>query len=256
MLQFENLCAGYAGRECLHNLSTPVSSGLLTAVIGPNGCGKSTLMKCAAGILKPLSGLVLLNQQNAHALASRERARLLSYMPQSRVIPDITVRQLAAHGRYPHLHWGERLQNTDFKIIGDALERTGLTALADRAVSELSGGERQKAYLAMMLTQQSPVMLLDEPTTYLDLSAQFALMNLLKSLCREGRSTLVVLHDLSLALQYADHILLMQRGCLVASGTPETIMTTGMIESVFNIHVSRTAGGQYVFSPAHKEEQS
>jgi ABC-type cobalamin/Fe3+-siderophores transport system ATPase subunit len=248
MLRFENVCAGYDGLERLHRVTAAIPSGGLTAVIGPNGCGKSTLIKCAAGILKPSGGSALLDGRSIRSIPEKERARLISYMPQSRVVPDISVRQLAAYGRYPRLKWGQNLSAADRGIIEAALRRTGLTAYAQRSVSRLSGGERQRAYIAMMLAQQTSVMLLDEPTAYLDLSAQFSLMELLAELCREGRSAVVVLHDLALALEYADNVLLMQDGRLVAQGRPEEVYAAGVIGSVFDIGVRRLSDGKYVFT--------
>lgn len=248
MLQFDNLCAGYDGVERLHGISARLRPGRLTAIIGPNGCGKSTLLKCAAGLLKPICGAVLLEGRGLASIPERERARRISYMPQSRLTPELTVRQLAAHGRYPHLRWGQSLSPADREIIDGALRRTELPGLADRPVGSLSGGERQRAYLAMMLAQQTPVMLLDEPTTYLDLSAQFSLMELLRGLCREGRCAAVVLHDLALALEYADEVLLMEAGRLAIQGTPAEVHASGALERVFGVEV-RVPDGHYVFSP-------
>lgn len=255
MLQFENLCAGYDHLERLHQVSADIRPGMLTAVIGPNGCGKSTLIKCLAGLLKPSAGSIRLDGRDFREIPEKERAKYVSYMPQSRIAPDISVRQLVIHGRYPHLKWGQNLSRADREIVSRALERTGMQPFAQRSVSRLSGGERQRAYLAMMLAQQTPVMLLDEPTTYLDLSSQFSLMELLRSLCREGHSAVAVLHDLALALEYADRILLMQDGRLVAEGTPDTVFCTGKIQEVFNIDIFRFDGNKYIFSQ-HRQEVS
>lgn len=255
MLQFDRLCAGYEGLERLHQVSADLAPGQLTAVIGPNGCGKSTLMKCMAGLLKPSAGALRLDGRDFHAIPEKERARYVSYMPQSRITPDISVRQLVTHGRYPHLRWGQNLTKADREIVDRALERTELMPYAGRSVSRLSGGERQRAYLAMMLAQQTPVMLLDEPTTYLDLSSQFALMVLLKELCGEGRSIVTVLHDLSLALEYADRILLMQDGRLVIDGTPKDVFLSGKMQTVFGIDITQTDTDRYIFAPAQKEKE-
>ena len=248
MLRFNNLCAGYDRTERLHSLTASVCTGRLTAVIGPNGCGKSTLLKCLAGLLKPSDGMIFLDNHPLHCLPERERAKLISYLPQSRAIPEISVRQLVSHGRYPHLRWGQNLSPSDHEIIGRALARTELLPCADRAVSQLSGGERQRAYLAMMLAQQTPAMLLDEPTTYLDLSAQFSLMDLMRDLCSEGRCAVVVLHDLALALEYADDVLLMQNGRLIAQGSPDEIYRSGALANVFGIDAVRLENGKYLFS--------
>ena len=252
MLEFRELRAAYDGVETLHGVSAHLAPGKLTAIIGPNGCGKSTLMKCAVGPMKPSGGEILLNGQPLSVIPEKERARHLSYMPQSRIAPDISVRHLVTHGRYPHLKWGQSLRREDREIVQAAIERVKLGALVNRPVSRLSGGERQRAYLAMMLAQQTAVMLLDEPTAYLDLSSQFALMELLRALCREGRSVILVLHELSLALEYTDSLLLMERGRLVAAGSPEEVYRTGQIQRVFSIDVRRTSDNKYLF---YREKQ-
>ena len=253
MLEFRELRAAYDGVETLHGVSAHLAPGKLTAIIGPNGCGKSTLMKCAVGLMKPSGGEILLNGQPLSVIPEKERARHLSYMPQSRIAPDISVRHLVTHGRYPHLKWGQSLRREDREIVQAAIERVKLGALVNRPVSRLSGGERQRAYLSMMLAQQTAVMLLDEPTAYLDLSSQFALMELLRALCREGRSVILVLHELSLALEYTDSLLLMERGRLVAAGSPEEVYRTGQIQRVFSIDVRRTSDNKYLFYTEKQE---
>lgn len=253
MLEFKNLRAGYDGTEKLHGISAKLEPCKLTAIIGPNGCGKSTLLKCAAGLLKPAEGEILLNNKNLQSIPEKERGKYISYMPQSRIAPDISVKQLVTHGRYPHLKWGQSLRREDRDIIEAAIERVKLTKLAKKPVSRLSGGERQRAYLAMMLAQETPVMLLDEPTTYLDLSSQFALMELLQELRSEGRCIAVVLHDLALALECTDAILLMQRGDLVSSGTPDVIYQSGRIQGVFNIGIKQSDDQKYIFYANRQE---
>ena len=253
MLEFRELRAAYDGVETLHGVSAHLAPGKLTAIIGPNGCGKSTLMKCAVGLMKPSGGEILLNGQPLSVIPEKERARHLSYMPQSRIAPDISVRHLVTHGRYPHLKWGQSLRREDREIVQAAIERVKLGALVNRPVSRLSGGERQRAYLAMMLAQQTAVMLLDEPTAYLDLSSQFALMELLRALCGEGRSVILVLHELSLALEYTDSLLLMERGRLVAAGSPEEVYRSGQIQRVFSIDVRRTSDNKYLFYTEKQE---
>lgn len=253
MLQMKNLCAAYDHVERLHAISADIPADRLTVVIGPNGCGKSTLMKCLAGLLRVSGGTIGLDGCDFQDISEKQRARLVSYMPQSRITPEISVRQLVCHGRYPHLKWGQNLSSKDREIIDRALERTDMLRYAQRSVSQLSGGERQRAYLAMMLAQQTPVMLLDEPTTYLDLSAQFSLMELLRELCGEGHCAVAVLHDLALALEYADWILLMQDGRIVARGTPNEVFLSGNIQEVFNVNVERLDTGKYVFFRERRE---
>ena len=254
MLHFENLRAGYDGVERLHGITFDLREGALTAIIGPNGCGKSTLLKCAAKLLEPSGGSILLDGQPLNALSEKERARSVSYMPQSRIVPDTSVRHLVTHGRYPHLQWGRSLRREDREIVDAVLRRTGLADYARRNVRVLSGGERQRAYLAMMLAQQTPVMLLDEPGTYLDLSHQFQLMQLMKELCREGRAVAIVMHDLALALEFADEILLLHEGKCVACGTPAEVYRTGAIQDVFGIQIKCVADHKYIFYPREQEE--
>lgn len=252
MIRIDGLRAGYDRHEKLHGLTTDIPAGRLTALVGPNGCGKTTLLRCIAGLMRPVSGEIWLDDARLSAFSDRERARRIAYMPQNRSVPEITVRQLAAHGRYPHLRWGGSLSEKDEEIIRLAMDRTGTAQHADRPLTELSGGERQNAYLAMMLAQQADIMLLDEPTTYLDLNAQFRLMRLLRGLSGEGKTVAAVLHDLPLAMEYADHVLLMQEGKVVASGTPEQVCDSGALDSVFGVETLRTADGGVRFIEIRK----
>lgn len=256
MLELKKICAGYAGAAKLHGLNAKLERGKFIAVIGPNGSGKSTLMKCAAGLLKPMSGEILLEGTPLRAIPDKARARSIAYMPQSRIAPEISVRQLAAHGRYPHLKWGQNLRESDEAIIDAAIDRTRLKHCERQMVNKLSGGERQRAYLAMMLAQQTPILLLDEPTAYLDLSSQFALMKLLRELCREGRGVALVLHDIGLALEYADEILLLDRGALIAAGSPDAIYASGKIQSAFGVEIRQTEDHKYVFDAIKGERKA
>jgi len=241
MIRFEHLCAGYDGVEMLHDIGLCVPEDKFTALIGPNGCGKSTLIKAAAGILKPLSGTITLNGADIYTMPPKALAKVLSYMPQSRPVPEMTVGQLVAHGRYPHLKWGRSLQAEDKRIIRSAMEMTDTLPFASKRLDRLSGGERQRAYLAMMLAQQAPVMLLDEPATYLDLKAQFDMLALIRRLAAGGSTVLAVMHDITHALEYADHILLMDSGRITFSGAPDRLLVSGMLESAFGIRIERSA---------------
>ena len=246
LLALEDLRAGYDGEEKLHGISAAFRAGQLSIVIGRNGCGKSTLLKCAAGQLRPMSGSILLEGRPIDTLHRLERARSVAYMPQSRLVPEIPVRQLVMHSRYPHLAWGQRPRPEDRRIAREALERVGLGDMASRCVHQLSGGERQRAYIAMMLSQQARIMLLDEPTIYLDLSGQFELMDLLRQLAASGVCVVAVLHDLSLAMRYADQILMMNEGERITQGTPDEVYASGCLESCFGIRVKRLEG-HYLF---------
>lgn len=255
MIRYEALCAGYDGMETLHELTFEIPKNRITALIGPNGCGKSTLIKATAGIIRTMSGAIYLDGQAQSDIGRRDTATRIAYMPQSRPAPSITVRQLVSHGRYPHLKWGHSMSAADREIVEEAMVRTDTLKFARRTLVQLSGGERQRAYLAMMLAQQTPVMLLDEPTTYLDLNGQFAMMDLLTHLRDSGRTIAIVLHDLALALEYCDCAALMQDGRLVQFGTPEDIFNSGALAEVFQIHVERTPGDRYLFSPARRNTQ-
>ena len=249
MIRSERLCAGYDGAETLHDIGFTAPDGKLTALIGPNGSGKSTLLKACAGILKPTSGSVSVEGQDIRDLAPRALAKLLAYMPQSRPVPEMTVQQLTAHGRYPHLKWGRSLSETDRAIIRRSLEMTGTLPIQNKRLDRISGGERQRAYLSMMLAQEAPVMLLDEPAAYLDLKAQFDMLALLRQLAEAGRTILIVMHDLPLALDCCDHIILMDAGRVAASGTPDEVLSTGLIGRVFDIRIDN---GGLRFRPAGK----
>ena len=235
MIRFEHLYAGYDGSEVLKDVSLTIPSGGLTVLIGPNGCGKTTLLKVCAGILRPKSGSISVLGVNPGSISPRALAKSVSYLPQTRPIPEMTVLQLAVHGRYPHIRWGSALSESDRDIVRRALETAGAIGFQDKRLDRLSGGERQRAYLAMMLSQQTPVMLMDEPSAYLDLKAQFDLLALIRNLAAEGRTVLAVLHDLALAFEYADRIVLMDKGRIIKTGTPDEILASGLLESVFGI---------------------
>lgn len=254
MLEIENLHAGYDRAERLHGVSARFRPGTLTAIIGPNGCGKTTLLKCAAGLLKPWSGEIRLDGENYARMEPREVARRAAYMPQSRVAPGISVRRLAEHGRYPYLRFGHDLSAEDRRIVSEALRRAGMEDKSASAVSRLSGGERQRAYIAMMLAQEAKLLLLDEPTTYLDPAAQFMVMELLSALAREGRAVAAVLHDLPLAMRYADRVLLMRGGEIALDGTPEELFRSGLLDEVFGIRARKIDDETFVFTKKEDSE--
>ncbi len=252
MLEAERLCAGYDGTERIHNVTLSLERGRLTAIVGPNGSGKSTLLRALAGLIRPMSGRVLLAGQDAGKLSPRERAKLLSFLPQQRPAPEMTVYQLAAHGRYPHMGMRRALSRADREIIGAALKRAKADFFRDTLVTQLSGGERQRAYLAMRLSQDAPCALLDEPAASLDPSAQFELMALLRSLAGEGRAVALVSHDLPLAMQFCDELLVMRGGCLAARLSPGQTGVTTVLEDVFGVRLVQAGNGVYAMGA--KEE--
>lgn len=218
MMEFRHITSGYPGRTVLSDVSLTVPRGKITALIGPNGCGKSTLLNTAGGLIKPSAGEILLDGRPLPSYKRRELARLMALLPQSRELPRLTVERLAAFGRYPH---GD-MQSAKGQIE-ESLRRTGAWELRHRELRELSGGERQRAYIAMALCQDSGLLLLDEPTTYLDIGQKNQVMELVRDLNVQGRTILAVLHDLPLAFMYSDYVALMESGKLTAFGTPDEV---------------------------------
>jgi iron complex transport system ATP-binding protein len=209
MLEIKNVTAGYPGRPVLQDISLTVPRGAVTVIAGPNGCGKSTLLKALAGIL-PAAGSVTLDGGELLTMSGRERARKVAFLPQNRQIPEITVKNLVLHGRFPYLSYPRRYRQQDREVARAAMERLGIAQLASEPLSTLSGGQRQRVYIAMALAQETEYILLDEPTTYLDMGSGFALMDILKELAEGGKGIVAVLHDLPLALEYAHRFNLIQ----------------------------------------------
>jgi iron complex transport system ATP-binding protein len=235
-LRAEGLDLGHDGRLVCAGLTLDLPPAALTAVIGPNGCGKSTLLRGLARLLPARAGRVLLDGRDIHALPTREVARRLGLLPQTLVPPEgITVEALVARGRYPHRGAFRPWTAADAAAVAGAMAATAVDKLAARPVETLSGGQRQRAWLAMVLAQETPLLLLDEPTTFLDIAHQVELLALLRRLAAAGRGVLAVLHDLNQACRYADHLLVMQGGRLLAAGPPSAVVTPGLIEAVFGL---------------------
>ena len=242
-LRAEGLHLGYDGRPVVTGLDLAVPPGRVTAIVGANACGKSTLLRALARLLAPREGAVRLDGRALHSIPTRELAQQLGILPQSPVAPEgLTVIDLVNRGRSPHQTWWRQWTKADEQAVHDALEATGTTDLADRAVDELSGGQRQRAWIAMAVAQGTPVLLLDEPTTYLDLAHQIDVLDLVTDLNRrEGRTVVMVLHDLNQACRYADHVIAMKAGRIVAEGAPEDVITATTVEDVFGLRCQVTA---------------
>jgi len=228
---------GYDGRTVIDGLDLALPVGRITAIVGPNACGKSTLLKGIAR-LHPLSGgRVLLGDRDVAAMSRRELARVLGVLPQSSIAPDgVRVAELVSRGRYPHQGWFGRHSSTDDAVVAQALVATGVADLATRPVAELSGGQRQRVWIAMVLAQETDIVLLDEPTTYLDVAHQVDLLDLLAELNAErGTTVVMVLHELNLAARYADHLVVMRAGTVVAQGEPGAVLTEAIVLDAFGL---------------------
>ena len=239
MLNVTHLSGGYPGAPVLRDVSFSACRGEITVILGPNGCGKSTLLKTLCGILPPTEGQVRFHGEDLLALPRNLLARRVSYLAQSRQVPDITVRRLVLHGRFPYLDYPRRYRREDHEAAHRAMEQMGLTQLADTPLSRLSGGQRQTVYIAMALAQDTPIVLLDEPTTYLDVAHQLRTMAHARFLARSGKTVILVLHDLALALQSADRVLVLSQGQTAADGTPEEVFSSGCLSRVFGVDVCR-----------------
>ena len=236
-LTVEDLTLGYGDRTVIDALDLTVPAGRVTAIIGANACGKSTLLRAMSRLLAPRHGHVLLDGKAVHRLPAKQLARTLGLLPQSPIAPEgITVADLVGRGRHPHQGFLARWSAGDDAAVAAALDATGTAALAERAVDELSGGQRQRVWIAMALAQQTDLLLLDEPTTFLDVSHQIEVLDLLTDLNRARGTTIVmVLHDLNLAARYADHLVALAGGRLHAAGTPEQVLTRENVKAVFGL---------------------
>ncbi|WP_299533752.1 ABC transporter ATP-binding protein [uncultured Streptomyces sp.] len=235
-----DLRLGYGGREIVSGLDVDVPPGRITMIVGPNACGKSTLLRSMARLLTPTGGTILLDGRDIRSMPTREVAGILGILPQTPVAPEgITVADLVGRGRYPRQGWLRKWTAADDEAVAEALLATDVLELAARPVDELSGGQRQRVWIAMALAQHTDVLLLDEPTTYLDISHQLDVLDLLTDLNRERGTTLVaVLHDLNLACRYADHLVAMKAGAIVAEGRPAEVVTEELVTEVFGMRCS------------------
>jgi iron complex transport system ATP-binding protein len=236
-LAAEQVTLAYDDHVVVRGLDLQLTEGSFTAIVGPNGCGKSTLLRALGRLMRPASGQVLLDGQAIARTPTREVAKVLGLLPQAPVAPEgLTVGDLVARGRHPHQSWLRQWSRDDEAVVAEALSWTDMSELADRPVDELSGGQRQRAWISMALAQGTDLLLLDEPTTYLDLSHQIDVLELVGRLHAErGRTVVVVLHDLNLAARYAERLVAMKDGVLVSSGRPEEVLTEQLLADVFDL---------------------
>lgn len=236
-LEAAGLSLSYDGREVIAGLDLSIPEGKVTVIVGANACGKSTFLRGVARLLRPTAGTVHLDGRNVSSYPAKEFARVVGILPQSPIAPDgITVADLVGRGRHPHQGLFRQWSSADQAIVAEAMEATSTTELADRRVEELSGGQRQRVWIAMALAQDTDILLLDEPTTFLDVTHQIDLLDLLADLNRSRRSTIVmVLHDLNLAARYADHLVVMAKGAVLANGAPADILTSDLVQRAFGL---------------------
>lgn len=235
-LRAEDVTLRYGERTVSTGMTVSIPDGSFTVIVGPNACGKSTLLRALSRLLVPSGGRVLLDGSLIGDLPARQVARRLGLLPQSATAPDgITVADLVARGRYPHQSFLRQWSSVDEAAVNRAMEATRVDSLADRPVDELSGGQRQRVWIAMVLAQDTPILLLDEPTTFLDIAHQIELLDLLADLRAAGRTIVTVLHDLNHACRYASHLIAMNGGAIVAQGSPSAIVTEELVADVFGL---------------------
>ncbi|MFE7779365.1 ABC transporter ATP-binding protein [Streptomyces sp. NPDC057445] len=236
-LTAESVTLAYDQRVIAEDLSVGIPDNSFTVIVGPNACGKSTLLRALSRMLKPSQGRVLLDGQTIHSMPAKKVARTLGLLPQSSIAPDgITVGDLVARGRYPHQGLLRQWSREDERIVQESMTATGVAELAERYVDELSGGQRQRVWIAMALAQQTPLLLLDEPTTFLDIQHQLEILDLCAELHEtQGRTLVAVLHDLNQAARYASHLIAMREGKIAAQGAPGEVVTAELVEHVFGV---------------------
>jgi iron complex transport system ATP-binding protein len=231
-----DLSVGYGGQNVIEHLDIRIPAGELTVIVGPNACGKSTLLRAMARMLPARSGVVELDGRPIGSYPPKAVARRLGLLPQSPTAPDgIVVEDLVARGRYPHQGLLRRWSKADQAAVDAAMTRAGVADLADTLVGELSGGQRQRVWIALALAQETPILLLDEPTTFLDIAHQVEVLNLARELQRKGYTVVVVLHELALAFRYATNLIVMRAGAIAAQGQVNDIVTAALIEQVYGL---------------------
>ncbi|RDC49958.1 ABC transporter ATP-binding protein [Acinetobacter sp. RIT592] len=233
----KNVVTGYEKKIIIDGIDITIPSNKISVIIGANACGKSTLLKTLARLIKPTSGEVIIDGKKITSMNSKQLAKVLGLLPQSPVVPEgITVWDLVSRGRFPYQTLLKNMDQTDFEAIEEALEMMGIENLANRSVDELSGGQRQRVWIAMALAQQTDILLLDEPTTYLDITYQVEILDLLTDLNRKRGTTIVmVLHDINLSARYADYIFAIRKGKLIDQGAPYEVITSELIDNVFGL---------------------
>lgn len=248
MIALKNLTVGYHGEALLSQVNLEFPQGQVTVLLGPNGCGKSTLLRTVLGLLPPLSGEILYDGEPISSLSGGAVARKAAYMAQNHTVPSIVAQRMVLHGRFPYLSFPRKYRKEDHEAVRRALETAGGLDLSNRPMQELSGGQRQKVYLAMALAQETGTILMDEPTTWLDIRHQLEVMATARALAESGRAVGLVSHDLCLALRTADRVAVLAQGALQLAAPPEEAFASGVLDLAFGVRVRRVetpTGWQY-----------
>lgn len=249
MIEIRNIDVCYGKQRVIECVDARVEKGELLSIIGANGCGKSTLLNAVRGALGLTGGKILVDGEDVSSMSRLHIARKIAYLPQGKGTPDMTVEQLVLHGRFPYLSYPRRYSERDRKIAADAMERVGISHLSARPLATLSGGMRQTAYIAMALAQDTDYILLDEPTTYLDISHQIALMKLLRKLCESGKGIVTVMHDLPLAFDFSDRVLALREGRVAVCATPAVACESDTVRDIFGVGIAYAPEqGKYTYS--------
>ena len=244
VIELNHISAGYGKQTVLKDVSAILEKGKLTSIIGVNGCGKSTLLKTILGIVPIRNGDIAIDGASLKEMDRNDISRRIAYLSQGKRTPDMTVEQLVLHGRFPHLNYPRRYTKHDYEIAIDAMKQMGIAQYADKSLHTLSGGMRQNTYIAMALAQGTDYVLLDEPTTYLDIAHQLELMKILRSLADSGKGIVAVMHDLPMAFSFSDKIILINDGWIVDDDLPERIYEHNVIDEVFGIAIDRSKDGR------------
>lgn len=259
ILEVKNTCAGYEGREVLHHINLEIERGKITVLVGPNGCGKSTLLKVMTGMHSKFSGEITVEGRQIESYKSNELAQKIAYLPQNRNVPEISVQRMVLHGRFPYLQYPRRYRKIDLAIAKKALEQVGMEEYAEKNMKQLSGGMQQKVYIAMALAQDTPVIMMDEPTSFLDIVYQLKLMEMARELAVQGKAVVMVLHDIAMALRTADKMVVLSEGEVQGVGTPSEVFEKGILDEVFGLKIKRIEtedGWQYYYQDkfCHKKK--
>ncbi len=238
MIKIKDLVVEINKKEILKNVNITIPENKIVSIVGVNGCGKTTLLKTIVSLQK-YSGTISVNNTNINTLSYKEKAKIFSYLPQNYIVPNISVNDLLIHGRFPHLDFNRKLSNKDYEIINNAIKITNISSIVNKKLQNLSGGERQRSYIAMNIVQNSNVILLDEPTTFLDISYQLEIFNIVKKLKKENKTIIMVLHDLQQAFTFSDLLIVVNQGRVIAFDTPSNILNMNILKTTFGVNLDK-----------------